>query len=101
MTPAGLEPLPGWVDSLNGPMGVLVAASKGVLRIMHCTGENSSHVVPVDMAISATIIVAWKLGSAEKQLVFLYGSGKFYSIYNTKLRIFDKLFLYQLSSAIQ
>lgn len=29
VTPAYQEPLPGWVDNLNGPVGIMVAAAKG------------------------------------------------------------------------
>ncbi|XP_022910107.1 putative fatty acyl-CoA reductase CG5065 [Onthophagus taurus] len=67
VTPAGLEPVPGWVDSLNGPIGILVAGGKGVLRTMHCKAENSAHVVPVDIAINSIIVAAWKLGSAPEK----------------------------------
>lgn len=67
VTPAAFEPVPGWVDSLNGPMGITVAAGKGVLRSMHCHGEYNAQVVPVDMAISAMIIVAYELGSAPER----------------------------------
>lgn len=67
MTPAGIEPIPGWVDNLNGPMGLLVAAGKGVLRSMHCKGENRAQVIPVDMAITALIIIAYKMGNATKR----------------------------------
>lgn len=66
VTPACLEPVRGWVDSLNGPMGLLVAAGKGVLRSMHCNGEHQSQVIPVDYAINGMLIVAYKLGSAKE-----------------------------------
>lgn len=66
MCPAALEPLPGWVDSLNGPMGLLVAGGKGVLRSMHCIGTNKAQVVPVDYAINASIMIAYKLGSQPR-----------------------------------
>lgn len=69
VTPAALEPLPGWVDSLNGPMGLLVAGGKGVLRSMHAKAENKAQVVPVDVAINASIIIAHKHGSAKDKLV--------------------------------
>ncbi|XP_050295769.1 putative fatty acyl-CoA reductase CG5065 [Anthonomus grandis grandis] len=64
--PAALEPVPGWVDSLNGPMGLLVAAGKGVLRSMHCIGSNKAQVIPVDFAINASIVIAYKLGSEKR-----------------------------------
>lgn len=34
------EPVPGWVDSLNGPIGILVGAGKGVIRSMLCNPKN-------------------------------------------------------------
>ncbi|XP_026684875.1 putative fatty acyl-CoA reductase CG5065 [Diaphorina citri] len=37
--PSFQEPVPGWVDSLNGPVGVLVASGKGVVRSMMCGAE--------------------------------------------------------------
>ncbi|RZC34683.1 fatty acyl-CoA reductase, partial [Asbolus verrucosus] len=61
--PAALEPLPGWVDSLNGPMGLLVGAGKGVIRSMHAKAENKAQVVPVDIAINAAIVIAQRVGS--------------------------------------
>ncbi|XP_075237430.1 putative fatty acyl-CoA reductase CG5065 [Lycorma delicatula] len=53
--PAFREPVPGWVDSLNGPVGVIVAGAKGVIRSMLCHGENRAEVIPVDIAINAII----------------------------------------------
>lgn len=69
MTPSGVEPVPGWVDTLNGPMGLLVGAGKGVIRSMHCKGENRAQVIPVDMAISSIIYIAYTLGAAKTKSV--------------------------------
>lgn len=69
VTPAGVYPIPGWVDTLNGPMGLLVGAGKGVIRSMHCKGENRAQVIPVDMAISAIIFIAYQLGAAKTKYV--------------------------------
>lgn len=60
VTPSYLEPVPGWVDSLNGPVGVIVAAGKGVIRSMLCAADYEAEVVPVDIAINALILIAWK-----------------------------------------
>ncbi|KAK4877502.1 hypothetical protein RN001_010008 [Aquatica leii] len=65
VTPSGVEPMPGWVDSLNGPMGLIVGAGKGVIRSMLVKGDSRAQVVPVDIAISALIVIAWKMGSAN------------------------------------
>jgi fatty acyl-CoA reductase len=63
------EPLPGWVDSLNGPMGLLVGAGKGVIRSMLAKGENKAQLVPVDIAINATIVIAQRIGSKKEKSV--------------------------------
>ena len=30
------EPMPGWIENLNGPTGIVAGAGKGVLRSVHC-----------------------------------------------------------------
>ncbi|XP_059478174.1 putative fatty acyl-CoA reductase CG5065 [Neocloeon triangulifer] len=60
VVPSLKEPKPGWVDSLNGPVGILVAAGKGVLRSMHCNPDYHAQVIPVDIAINALISASWR-----------------------------------------
>lgn len=67
VTPAAIEPIGGWVDSLNGPMGLIVGAGKGVIRSMNVKPDSRAQVVPVDVAISALIVIAWKMGSAKER----------------------------------
>ncbi|XP_034478608.1 putative fatty acyl-CoA reductase CG5065 isoform X1 [Drosophila innubila] len=59
VTPAVAEPLPGWVDNMNGPTGVLIGAGKGVIRSMICNGELKSEVIPVDIAINGLILIPY------------------------------------------
>ncbi|CAH2101870.1 unnamed protein product [Euphydryas editha] len=65
VTAAYKEPLPGWVDNLNGPTGLLVGAGKGVIRTMHCNDNYLADVIPVDMAVNACIILSY-LTAIEK-----------------------------------
>lgn len=67
VTAAWKEPLPGWVDNLNGPTGILVGAGKGVIRSMHCNAELNADIVPVDIAINSIIILAHKLGTSQRK----------------------------------
>ncbi|CAD1476640.1 unnamed protein product [Heterotrigona itama] len=60
VTPALAEPLPGWVDNLNGPVGLMVGAGKGVIRSMLCNGRYHAEVIPVDLAINALIAIAYR-----------------------------------------
>ncbi|KAF5278131.1 hypothetical protein FQR65_LT03647 [Abscondita terminalis] len=63
VTPSAVEPIPGWVDSLNGPMGISIAAGKGVIRSMLVKADSRAQVVPVDVACNALIVIAWKMGT--------------------------------------
>ncbi|GLH01985.1 Putative fatty acyl-CoA reductase CG5065 [Gryllus bimaculatus] len=59
VTASWREPLPGWVDNLNGPTGLLAGAGKGLLRTMYCHRNLVSDIVPVDIAINLLLAVAW------------------------------------------
>jgi fatty acyl-CoA reductase len=57
----------GWVDSLNGPVGILVGASKGVIRVMRADSECAGEVIPVDMAINALITISYINGKLKEK----------------------------------
>jgi fatty acyl-CoA reductase len=61
VTAAWKEPMPGWVDNLNGPTGMLVGAGKGVIRSMHCDHTLEANIEPVDCATNALIAIGWKV----------------------------------------
>ncbi|XP_047989966.1 putative fatty acyl-CoA reductase CG5065 [Leguminivora glycinivorella] len=56
--PAVSEPLPGWVDSLNGPVGILLGACKGVIRSMLCDARAVIPIIPVDYVINGLLALA-------------------------------------------
>ncbi|EFN83378.1 Fatty acyl-CoA reductase 1 [Harpegnathos saltator] len=66
VTPAVEEPVPGWVDNLNGPTGILVAAGKGVLRSMLCDTRYRAEVIPVDFAINFMILMTCAIVTKKK-----------------------------------
>jgi fatty acyl-CoA reductase len=59
--------MPGWVDSLNGPIGLMVGGGKGVIRSMYCKGDYIAQVIPVDVAINGLIAVAWWTGTSRNR----------------------------------
>lgn len=59
VTAAWKEPLPGWIDNLNGPTGLLAGAGKGILRTLLCYRELIADLIPVDIAINLLVTVAW------------------------------------------
>lgn len=70
--PSYKEPLAGWVDNMNGPTGLFVAAAKGVLRTMLCNENCNLNLIPCDMAINAIIAFAWKIGRDKpKETVYM------------------------------
>lgn len=67
--PSVTEPVPGWVDSLNGPVGVMVGAGKGVIRTMLCNGKLVGQIIPVDSAINGVICLTVEEGSKKEKPV--------------------------------
>lgn len=67
VSPAWEEPVSGWVDSLNGPIGIMVGGAKGVIRTMLCDGTHRSEVIPVDIAINGLIAIGFAVGSAKEK----------------------------------
>ncbi|XP_025263397.1 fatty acyl-CoA reductase 1-like [Camponotus floridanus] len=56
------DPIPGWIDNFNGPVGLLAFGGKGLLRVLYgskCTSQNQ---IPIDTVINTIIVVTWKLG---------------------------------------
>nr|XP_026483536.1 fatty acyl-CoA reductase 1-like [Vanessa tameamea] len=56
------EPMAGWVENLNGPVGILIASGKGILRSLYTDPDIVSDYIPVDVAIKAFIAGAWARG---------------------------------------
>ncbi|XP_044738562.1 fatty acyl-CoA reductase 1-like [Chrysoperla carnea] len=53
------EPMPGWVDNYNGPMGLLTGIMAGVIHAVYANGDTKVDWVPVDIAIKGMITSAW------------------------------------------
>ncbi|XP_037932117.1 putative fatty acyl-CoA reductase CG5065 [Teleopsis dalmanni] len=60
--PALKEPLPGWIDNLNGSIGLMLACSLGILRTNYITHSLRYDQVPVDMVVRAMLIACFKKG---------------------------------------
>ncbi|XP_035232350.1 putative fatty acyl-CoA reductase CG5065 [Stegodyphus dumicola] len=72
VTAAWKEPYPGWVDNFNGPTGLIVATSKGILRSMHCKSSSIADLIPVDVVINLVITVAWYTASHRPNSILVY-----------------------------
>ncbi|XP_043486970.1 fatty acyl-CoA reductase wat-like [Polistes fuscatus] len=60
------EPLPGWVDNFNGPMGITAGAEKGLIKSHHCDGSVKVCLVPGDLTTNALIVSAWDIANNRR-----------------------------------
>lgn len=72
VTAAWREPLPGWVDNLNGPTGIIVGAGKGMVRTLHCRGELMADLIPVDIPINLLIVTAYYRATQRPNNLVIY-----------------------------
>ncbi|CAG9131814.1 unnamed protein product [Plutella xylostella] len=66
------EPIPGWVDNLNGPTGLLMGAGKGVIRSMHCEPSYQCDAMPVDVVANGCLLVAYATAMDRPKEVQVY-----------------------------
>lgn len=55
------DPLPGWVDNFNGPIGITAAGYKGIIRVWPY-GNTFLNTIPVDVAIKLLLLASWLKG---------------------------------------
>ncbi|CAG9863488.1 unnamed protein product [Phyllotreta striolata] len=62
------EPIPGWSDNFNGPMGLLVAGGKGLLRVVLGNRSINLDYMPVDYIVKGMLVATYKYGSLNRNL---------------------------------
>lgn len=70
--PSYKEPYPGWVDSYNGPMGVLIGAGSGILRTVHGDGDMIPDLIPCDLAVNAIIVAGASVATSENKTLQVF-----------------------------
>lgn len=58
VTPSKRDPIPGWVDNVNGPMGLGILAALGILRNIDWNYSGVSDIIPVDYVVNTMLSVA-------------------------------------------
>lgn len=51
--------MPGWIDNLNGPMGLIVGCGVGFIRVLLGSRSTVPDWLEVDIGINAMITGAW------------------------------------------
>ncbi|XP_032668844.1 fatty acyl-CoA reductase 1-like isoform X1 [Odontomachus brunneus] len=69
------DPIKGWIDNFNGPIGSWLGGAMGILHVFYCNPNTRGDYIPVDWAIKSLIITAWKRGIktiSEDKTVHVY-----------------------------
>ncbi|CAH1786735.1 unnamed protein product [Owenia fusiformis] len=74
VTASWQEPMPGWIDNLNGPSGMYIAAGKGLLKSVLCDSDAVADIIPVDMPTNMLILVGWYTATHKPREVLVYHS---------------------------
>ncbi|CAH0602038.1 unnamed protein product [Chrysodeixis includens] len=59
------EPIPGWIENFNGPVGIFVACGKGIMRTIHTKPDIVCDFIPVDVCAKNIISCAWIRGTKK------------------------------------
>ncbi|XP_022824220.1 putative fatty acyl-CoA reductase CG5065 [Spodoptera litura] len=59
------EPMSGWIENFNGPVGLMVGCGKGILRSMYSDPDLVADYMPVDISIKSFIVASWLRGTKE------------------------------------
>ncbi|RZC42844.1 NAD binding 4, Sterile, Epimerase, 3Beta HSD, and/or RmlD sub bind domain containing protein, partial [Asbolus verrucosus] len=73
--PTWQQPICGWINNLQNPMGLFVAAGKGILRSAYINVDCKADFVPVDCVISAIMASTWNYLNHSKQDRFINMTG--------------------------
>lgn len=66
------EPAEGWIDTINGPVGLSVLGALGILQKIKVNSEVVFDLIPVDLVANALVSIAW--AGTEKRDEFLPGN---------------------------
>lgn len=86
------EPVVGWIDNVNGPIGLLVATGKGITLVTLAHKHSTPDLMPVDVSIKGMILAAYHRGThsspSDSPLTVYNSSSVKKSITNHKLTQF-------------
>jgi len=57
---AAQEPVPGWIDNLNGPTGLITGYGAGLIRTLRVFSHKRADIIPVDLVVNMMCLIGWK-----------------------------------------
>lgn len=89
VTSSVAEPVTGWIDNFNGPIGLMLACGKGVTLVTLGNKDSTPDFMAVDLSIKAMIVAAYHRGihnsSSDNPLTVYNSSSVKKSITNSEL----------------
>lgn len=67
MISSAKEPIPGWINNLNGPTGIVLATAVGLLRSIQLDEKKITNIVPCDYVINCLLASACEVGRNWKK----------------------------------
>lgn len=61
------EPKPGWIDNLNGPVGISLGVLTGILHVLYLDTVSPVDYLPCDYAINGILVAAWYKGTSNSK----------------------------------
>ncbi|CAL1688894.1 unnamed protein product [Lasius platythorax] len=61
------EPLVGWIDNFNGPIGITASVCHGITRFLQCNNDILANIVPVDLTVNSLIASAWDVSNKSRK----------------------------------
>ncbi|KAK2719282.1 hypothetical protein QYM36_004931, partial [Artemia franciscana] len=59
VTASWKEPVPGWVDTINGPTGLFAGSAAGIFRTMYCHTQMTVDMIPGEFPVNLMVASAW------------------------------------------
>ncbi|KAH0807838.1 hypothetical protein GEV33_014942 [Tenebrio molitor] len=78
--PTWKEPLPGWCNNLQGPMGLFVGAGKGIIRSMYMAGDSYADFIPADVTIDGILTGTWNYLTNSNKECFINATSSEYNL---------------------
>uniref|UniRef100_A0A914I2E4 Fatty acyl-CoA reductase n=1 Tax=Globodera rostochiensis TaxID=31243 RepID=A0A914I2E4_GLORO len=89
------EPLPGWIDNMNGPTGIFASVGKGLLTDMIGDNKSTADIIPVDIVASMLIVAAAyrsQMGQCKEVPVFHCTTGQLNPLLWERIVIYSEQF---------
>ena len=65
------EPLPGWLDTVQGFNQGLIGVGMGIIRVINVDINANLHLVPADFVCNALIATAWDTGTFKNRYYYI------------------------------